>query len=102
MNFVNKLISRITTLLALCLAFIQIVIAYKYDSKDIMVFVLSIIFLVLVLANLGYSLFLTKKYGIKNEEVKDVKYNLICASVASIASVLIFIISMVSYLYLIW
>lgn len=103
MNFVNKLISRITTIVALCLAFAQISIAYKYDNKDVMVFVLSIVFVVLTLANLVYAIILAKKYGINpaNGE-KDVKYNLITSSCAAGVSVIIFVISMVSYLYLIW
>ena len=65
MNFLNKLISRITAIVALCLVFAQITVAYKYDDKDVMVFVLSIVFVVLTLANLGYAIYLTKKYGLK-------------------------------------
>ncbi len=103
MNFVNKFISRITTIIALCLVFAQISVAYKYDDKDIMVFVLSIVFVVLTLANLGYAIFLTKKYSLNPEDgSKDVKYNLIASSCAALLSVVIFVISMVSYLYLIW
>lgn len=98
MNFVNKLISRITSILALCIAFAQIVISLNYDEKDIMVFVLSIVFVVLTLANLGYAIYLNKKYN----EDKEVKYNLIPACGSAFFSVATFIISMISYLYLIW
>lgn len=103
MNFLNKLISRITAIVALCLVFAQITVAYKYDDKDVMVFVLSIVFVVLTLANLGYAIYLTKKYGLKPEDgSNDFKYNLITSSCAAGASIIIFAISMISYLYLIW
>ena len=104
MNFVNKLVSRILVLVSLFLAYCQIAVAFKYDAKDVMVFVNSIVLLVLIAANLVYSIVLTVKYGKIEEEAgdKNCKYNLIVSSVAFALSAISFTISMVSYLYLIW
>ena len=104
MNFVNKLVSRILVLVSLFLAYCQIAVAFKYDAKDVMVFVNSIVLLVLIAANLVYSIVLTVKYGKIEKEAgdKNCKYNLIVSSAAFALSAISFIISMVSYLYLIW
>ena len=77
---------------------------FKNLSKKAYLYVfLSIVFVVLTLANLGYAIYLTKKYGLKPEDgSNDVKYNLITSSCAAGASIIIFAISMISYLYLIW
>lgn len=85
MNFLNNAYFKNNSYSnALCLVFAQITVAYKYDDKDVMVFVLSIVFVVLTLANLGYAIYLTKKYGLKPEDgSNDVKYNLITSSCAA-------------------
>lgn len=104
MNFVNKLVSRILVLVSLFLAYCQIAVAYKYDAKDVMVFVNSIVLLVLIIANLVYNIVLTVKYGKIEKEAgnKNCKYNLIVSGVAAVLSIVSFTVSMTSYLYLIW
>lgn len=104
MNFVNKLISRIVTLVTLVLVFTQCRIAYFEESHDVLVLVFSIVFLVLILFNLVYQIFLYVKYH-KNYEKKfvgnDCSINLLAGSVALLFSVLDFVLAYAAYLYLI-
>ncbi len=105
MNFVNKFISRITTILSFILVFIQVYLALFMDQKDLAVFITSIVFIVLILANFIYQIFLYKKFN-QGYETKllnnDIAINLLVAGAALFFSVLDFVLAYFAYLYLIF
>lgn len=104
MNFVNKLVSRILAVVVLILVFFQTRVALFNDDKDVMVLIISIVFMVLVVANLGYQIVLFVKYH-KNYDNKfvgnDCAINLTVSCTALVFSVLDFVLAMCAYLYLI-
>lgn len=105
MNFVNKLVSKITVILSFVLVFFQVYISLNKDSKDLFVFIASIIVMVLAIAALVYVIVLCKKYN-KNYQTKlfgnECAMNLLIASTAVVLSILSFVLTYVAYLNLIF
>lgn len=105
MNFANRLISKITTILSFVLVFIQAYLSLYMHQKDLAVFITSLVFIPLVLVNLIYQLVLYKKYR-PNYQMKlvenELKTNLLVSTVALFFSVLTFALAYAAYLYLLF
>lgn len=105
MNFVNKLISRITAIVGVILVFIQAYLSLFMDQKDVTVFITSLVFGGIVLFILIYHLVLFKKYH-KNYDAKflnnDVSVNTFVVGASLVLSIIIFLVTYFAYLYLIF